>query len=246
MAELSTRLYGEPLGRPGVLHVVAVHRDGDGRTVLRIGPATPRSSHDRFALGLSRARVEAIVVTGAILRAEPDLRYELDAGLAAYRRERLGLSDPPRLLVLTSGQDLPVAHPVWGGWARALVYSRADAAPALRDALPDRVEVLGAERPDARGALTALRRRGVTSISIEAGPTTAVPLYDPPIVVDELMLSELEREALPPAVAGGRFLDDARLLACMREVGPGVRVREPSGWWRFRRFVRASPMSVGP
>ena len=70
-------LYGEVdwRGARGVLQVAAV---ADRAWVaIAIGPAAPSSATDRFVLGFARARSDAIVTTGAILRAEPDLVHEL-------------------------------------------------------------------------------------------------------------------------------------------------------------------------
>src|SRR5690606_36540989 len=173
--EVMRSVYGEELGAvEGVLHVVAVHEQDGERRVIRIGEHSPRSATDRFALDLARTRVEAILVTGAILREEPELRYELPLELERYRREALGLKDPPWLLVLTRG-DVSLDHPALGGWARPIVLTSERAA----EALPTRaeVEIVGVPEPSARAALAYLRdERGCRAISIEAGPKTAVPL----------------------------------------------------------------------
>lgn len=230
-AEVDARvraLYGEALGAmEGVLHVVAVA--GSAHRVMRIGPWSPKSEADFFALELARARVEAILITGAILRAEPGLRYGLSPGLAAWRRKVLGLTAPPWLVVLSRG-EVPLDHPaLTPGPVRPLVFTSSAAARALEGAS---VEVVGVPRPSARGALALLSERGCHSVSIEAGPQTATGLYDP-LVVDELALSVFEG-TLDERARGGLFLDEGALRERMVRVS---RVQE--GEWRFERWLRA-------
>ena len=90
--------------------MAAVGRDPDGEmVVLEINQSTPRSAHDRFALDLARARADVIVTTGAILRAEPRLAYELasDRAEAAVRElRRLGV-DKARIEVLPATEPDP-------------------------------------------------------------------------------------------------------------------------------------------
>lgn len=236
--EVMRSVYGEELGAvEGVLHVVAVHEQDGERRVIRIGEHSPRSATDRFALDLARTRVEAILVTGAILREEPELRYELPLELERYRREALGLKDPPWLLVLTRG-DVSLDHPALGGWARPIVLTSKRAA----EALPTRaeVEIVGVPEPSARAALAYLRdERGCRAISIEAGPKTAVPLYDAPCAIDELALS-VYSGALDPRARGGHFLGEDETA---REL---VRTSaHADGEWRFERWIRRARAGSG-
>ena len=229
-------LYGEELGAmEGVLHVVAVHAEGESRRVIKIGEHAPESATDFFALELARARVEAIVITGAILREEPELRYVLSSELAAWRREVLGLAEPPWLLVLTHG-DIPLDHPALSGPLRPIVFTSSEAAPSLRARTSierTSIEIVGVPAPSARLALSFLRsERGCRSVSVEAGPTTAVPLYDEPCAIDELALS-VYGGPLDPRARGGRFLDERALERRFE------RVSEASGGeWRFERWLR--------
>jgi hypothetical protein len=74
VTRLAQQLYGpgfEP--REGVLHVTAVA--GLARRTLRIDEHTPKSLADTVALNLARARADAIVITGKLLRDEPALSY---------------------------------------------------------------------------------------------------------------------------------------------------------------------------
>lgn len=229
-------LYGAPLGpMDGVLHVVAVARVDGALRVIRIGEHAPRSATDLFALSLARARVDAIVVSASVLRAEPALVYErLDGGLIGIRGER----EPPWLCVLTASGDLPAAHPAWSSWTRPLVYT---AVGARLPSLPGRVEVVRVAAPSPRDAIRHLREdRGCRGVSVEAGPRVAVPLYDPPAAIDELMLSVFEGD-LDPRALGGPFLDESRIEADFTYVGGPTRVEEPSGAWTFARYAFVDP-----
>ncbi len=229
-------LYGALLGpMDGVLHVVAVARVDGSLRVIRIGEHAPRSATDLFALSLARARVDAIVVSASVLRAEPTLVYDrLGDGLLAIR----GHAEPPWLCVLTASGDLPAAHPAWTSWARPLVYT---AIGATLPALPARVEVVRAPEPSPRDAIRHLREdRGCRGVSVEAGPRVAVALYDPPSAIDELMLSVFEGE-LDPRAVGGPFLDESRIEADFTCVGGPTRVEEPSGAWTFARYALVDP-----
>lgn len=224
-------LYGEELGAMrGVLHVVAVHEGGGGRRVIRIGEHAPKSDADFFALELSRARVDAILVTGAILRAEPELRVELSGELARWREDALGLREPPWLVILTRG-DIPLAHPALSGGARPIVFTGERAARELR--ARSGVETVGVPAPSARAALSyLLGERRCRSVSVEAGPTAAVPLYADPSAIDELALSVFTGP-LDPRARGGAFLDEPDL-----ERGYARRSVHRDGPWRFERWTR--------
>lgn len=208
-------IYGDDLLAPaGVVHVTSAWSDPDGRLfTLRIGSLTPRSATDFFALELARARADAIVTTGQILRDEPGLTSDLtDPELLAWRRERLEKSVPPLSLVLSRDTGLDRSHPLFAA-SEAVVRNA-----SLRDSL-------GWLRDE----------RGITSVAIEAGPSTTRALYEEPVVVDELMLSICRVPSLPAGVRGGELFELAALdrifgqrSACTRE--------EESGTWSFLRF----------
>lgn len=236
-------LYGaRTLIAEGVIHVSAATRGRDGRLyVIKIGPQSPKSSTDFFVLNLCRARCDAILTTAANLRAEPDLSHGLQGPwarqLAVYRRAALAKQAPPTCAILTGSGDLPVAHPVWEDGTPKLVLTSESAAPALRWVLGSRAEVVGVPKLDARRACAYLREtRGLKLISVEAGPSTARALYEPPTVVDELLLSTF-LEPLRDALIGYALPDEAVLLRERAAGGEQTR-KEESGRWRFQRWVR--------
>jgi riboflavin biosynthesis pyrimidine reductase len=246
---LVTRLRAVPGEEEGVLHVAAVWRPPglDRHVVLRIREETPRSELDFLILNLARARADAIVTTGRILRQEPALTHDLQGAggvpnaLDAWRRDELGLERPPWLLVLTSGRDLDPGHPAFRSWARPLVFCPFTRVEQVRrQFLGTRVAVSGHPSPSLRSALDHLEQeRGARRISIEAGPSTAIAAYDAPARIDELLLSVFEAPEVPATIAGGE-LPSRRDLE--RILGPAVATfaaAEESGPWRFERYRRA-------
>jgi riboflavin biosynthesis pyrimidine reductase len=229
--ERARALYGGPIGRAeGVLHVVAIAEPG--RRVMKIGEHSPKSENDYFALELARARVDAILVSGAVLRAEPSLRYELSPALAAWRRDVLAIERDPWLLVLSRGAVDP-AHPALSSAVRPIVFT---SAPIT---MPRSVEVVIDEDASPRAAIAHLRARGARGIGIEAGPRVAVPLYDTPSAIDELALSVFEG-ALDPRAEGGSFLHQSEIARAGLSRVSAVRIEEASGPWRFERYLRSS------
>ena len=232
----------------GVLHVVATWVDDAIRRVIRITPESPKSDTDFFLLNLARARADVIVTTGRILREEPELRYTLPQAWAGpmlrWRAEAMQRSEPPELLVLTSGQDLDFAHPAFHGWARPHVVTSDVAARALAPTAPPHVDVTGLMSTDLRHVLTWARRRGGNTISVEAGPSTAGDLYQPPIAVDELWLSEFLEPCLAPHLRGPGLFPGDPAAGSFVAASRAARNTERSGRWRFSRLVQGPPASA--
>lgn len=247
VAERIHRLYGDDsLSDPaGVVHVAAVGREPDGElVVLKINQSTPRSAHDRFALDLARARADVIVTTGAILRAEPSLRYELASdradALHTWRMDQLGRPTPPLVVVLTGREDIDLDHPTLHGWAQPWIFTNVDCAKALHGRLPKHVGLAGVPSPDLETLIDWARRRfDARSITIEAGPTTTRPLYEEGQgLVDELMLSVFEG-TIPSAARGDPFASERALERQLPHRHEGELIQEDSGPWRFVRLLRA-------
>ncbi len=233
-------------GATGVIHVTSVGRGEDGRLhVIAIGEGSPRSSSDRFLLGLARARADAILTTGAILRAEPSLRCTMGGSpeetraLWAWRRERLAKHDPPLRVVLTRGADFPPKHPFLRPPGPVLVLTGATSSLALRALRSRRFAVEKRAHPSLRDAIAYLRHeRGLATIDVEVGPSTAAGLYGSPPLVDELLLSIFEERILAPQLRAGPFLDPARLEALLEPCGAATPHQERSGRWTFQRYLR--------
>lgn len=232
-------LWGDGFSGPsGILHVTAIGRDPSGASrVLRIGPDTPRSETDAFALAFARARSDAIVTTGSILRAEPEVSHDPGADLLRWRREVRGKEHAATLVVLSRGRDLPLDHPAFAQEGVLIATSR-DAASGVRCRLGSRaVGVMALEDSSPRGLMAALARRGFHDVLVEAGPSTANSLYEAPIAVDELLLSVYEGAPIPEALCAGPFAGDARLVELLGDPVSEVVRDEASGPWRFRRYV---------
>lgn len=204
-------LLGDPLrARPSLGHVTAVWSpDGEQHEVMRVVGGGVRSAVDRFVLNLARARADAILTTGAVLRAEPGLRFVLEGPEApAVMRWRIDVHHllPPTALVLSGGLDLDLQHPALKGPAQVVLFVPEARADAVRRALRSFkwVKVHGDPEPTLEGAIAWLRsERDAHCISVEAGPSVASRLYDGTLRVDELLLSRYTGSVLDPALRAG-------------------------------------------
>lgn len=177
----------------GPLHVAAI--EAERHHIIALGSAAPRSPTDRFVLGFARARADAILTTGEILRSEPDLvhRYaedaDTEAGFAGWRVRVLGRPSPPVLIVLSGSDRFDPAHPALAAAPGGFVWT----SPAGRRRLPERIGALevrtlpessgpGAEDDGGRGGVLrrALREAALGTVLVEAGPGTAEALYPDP------------------------------------------------------------------
>lgn len=230
-------LFGNELREPaGVVHVTSAWQAADGALhVLATGPDAPRSRTDRFVLQVSRARADAIVTTGKILRDEPALRCRPSPESLPWR-DTLGKSRLPTVLVLTSGHELPLEHPVFEG--ETVLLTGVEAASRLsHSSFRHPPRIVGHAEPSLRAAIDHLRDElGARSISIEAGPSSAQSLYDEPRRVDELMLSLFQAPELPTRLRVGRLPALAELARLLPAASQPREVEEESGVWSFRRL----------
>ena len=234
----------------GVLHVTAVGRDerGDLHTIA-LGPGAPISPTDFFVLNLARARADAIVTTGKILRDEPGLSLALQgpdgepAALAAWRRDHARRSSPPLPVILTRGRDVDFAHPIFYGEVLPILFTDEDGARRLRGpALAVGASIVVRPRPGLRDTVETLRRRPAFGpTSIEAGPAATREIYARPGDVDELLLSIYEERPLPPDLRAGPFpLDEAEIRVRFSATRAPRATTEPSGRWSFHRLLAIS------
>lgn len=229
---------------PGVVHVTSAWPAPEGGLhALHIHPGVPRSRHDAFLLALARARADAIVTTGRILRDEPGVTHTVQgparAALAAWRFERLGRIEPPVLLVLSSGRELPSEHPSYEAAVRPVLFVPSEAREPLQARMPARVAVHGDPEPSLRRALAWLvAEAGAERISVEAGPTTAATLYEDPPALDALWLARFGGSR-PGATSLGPLLPSpARIAEALPFAAAPFPVEEESGPWQFQRFAR--------
>lgn len=262
-AEL-VRIYGTEPRSTGVVHVTAVWQRSDGQLVtLRTGGDAPRVAHDALALGLARARADAILTTAEVLRREPELRHELPGpgalpeGMAAWRR-RLGKTSKPLLCVMTRSGDVDLAHPAFRQAGRSVIYASREAAWALESRVSDAgVELVAADEPTTRDAVGLLRREfGAATVTVEAGPSVARDLYreaddegdaakdhrdwtlEPPTQVDELLLTVLHAPDLETRFRGPSFMPRADVEALLGRPASTRRLKSVDGEWELARYVR--------
>ena len=240
--ERIAQLFGDlPGARQGVLQVAAVCSNLDNTlSVLKIRPESPKSDGDRFSLNLARARADAIVTSGKILREEPGVTHTLPEELSDWRRTELGKPLAPISAVLSSGRDLDLDHPLLRQSPHPLVFTSLESTARLAAGAASRaIELVGSDAPSLMGLIDFLRRdKRARTVSLEAGPTTILPLYGhrPPIV-DELMLSTFQGPVSPDLV-GPPFLTTAELNAHFPIRSTEQTIQEPSGPWSFRRYRR--------
>lgn len=243
-------MYGSDLsGASGVMHVAAVWRtSGHGFVTLRINSETPKSSHDYFVLNVARARADAIITSGRILREELELTHEISGpagtgvAIASWRSEVARKPAPPTSLVLTSGRHLDLDHPIFHGAGSKVVFTTPKAAASLREGeIKPGIRIVGRSEVGPREAVEFLRMEcGAETVSIELGPTSAGALYDRPSLVDELLMSILDTPTIPESVVGPPFIDAATLDRVLSTRSSPFRVGETrgSGGWAFVRYAR--------
>ncbi|MEM7437169.1 MAG: dihydrofolate reductase family protein [Myxococcota bacterium] len=238
-------LFGRPLDtRPTVSQSGAVWNDPEAGllTTLQIGEHAPKSDLDFMALHMARARADAIVITAKILRDEPQLQYDLCAdprwgqALVDWRERHWGLWKPPWLLILTRSGDIDFSHPVFGGWARPLVFTTDETAARRLADCP--VPVVADADPDIRRAIQHLQQsRDSECISIEAGPSTSLQLHERPAIIDELLLSVYLGPTLDSRARGAPLIELAKLRRRFRTETSATH-RCEGQHWSFHRFVR--------
>lgn len=240
-------IYGSDLlGDRGVIHVTSVWAESARSLVaLRIGSETPRSDTDSFVLNVARARADAIVTTGKVLREEKQLTHDFRGegvreAFATWRKERLGKPEPPISLVLTSGQNLDLEHPLFGCGTRPMVFTSLEGGERVEESAVSRgIEVVSRPTPSLRDGITYLREdHGAGNIVIETGLSTSRTLYESPVLLNELMLSIYSGSRLPSSVKGQRFSSVPQLGLIFPLAGSTFQSDEESGRWIFRRFTR--------
>lgn len=179
------RLYALPPGRRWVRAMMIATVDGaahgpDGRSGSISGPA------DRRMMGLLRALSDVVLVGAETVRAEGYGPMRVRPEYAALRAA-LGLTEPPRLAIVTRSLSLP-DKPLADG--RAIVLAPRSADPSALASLGSRVEVIptGSDQVDLAEALDVLASRGLRHLQCEGGPRLLAGLVGAGLV-DELSLT---------------------------------------------------------
>lgn len=182
-----------PETRPWVMANMVMSADGahavGGRSGGLGGPA------DREVFHTLRAASDAILVAAGTARAERYRRPSSSPEVRAERRAQ-GLSDAPRLVVVSRRAHIPEDQPfLTGEGPDPLVAHPHDADATL---LPDGVEPLavGHGGVDLRALLEHLRSQGVEQVMCEGGPTLLGQMHQEDLL-DELFLT------LAPQLVGG-------------------------------------------
>ncbi len=238
------RIFGDTPPRQGVLQVVATWRHPNGALeVMSTDADAPRCPEDGFALALGRARADAILTTGAILRQEPELRHTHGAGhplamAMADWREKNGPRRPAATVIMTRSRDLDLDHPIFES-DQVFVFTGDDAPTSLGIELARRGAMLMSDPdPSPRSCLARLTRAGYAAITIEAGPHVARTLYEDPVIVDQLMMTTYLAPALDERLHRGVLIDEAQLLARFGPVRSEYPTETAEGPWTLRRFAR--------
>lgn len=245
-AEIDATLGEVSEAPPRVIQIISAHRTrAGGLNVMSLSAEAPRSARARFLRNVMRARVDAILTTGRVLRRRPELMLtlqgagELAAGLWRFRRERVGRLERARVVVLTASGDVDPKHPSLVRAARPLILTGAVGAKRLQTrGIPKHITIVERPEPSLRDAVAYLHEAGIESIAVEAGPAAALDLYEPPLLVDELVLSIFESADVPEGVVTGPFAAEPQLTELFGAPRLVTRSTEASGEWTFRRYVR--------
>jgi len=173
--------------------VVALDGAGESGHVI-----SGESEADRFVMGLLRACASAVLVGAGTLRASPKHQWtpakifpEAAAAFAELRRT-LGLSEQPKLVVVTASGELDPSSPALGD---ALVATTPDGEARLRSALPQTTRIArfapGGARTHSmtlRPLVELLRAEGHELILTEGGPSLVGQLLAENLL-DELFLT---------------------------------------------------------
>lgn len=224
----------------GLVHVTALSLRPDGYRTIVIDSNSPRSPRDFFSLQLARARADAIIISGKLLRDEPTLDYQLRGpqadALGSWRKSCQGRHEPPRVLIMTRSGALPSQHPIFESVNPITILSGEAGATEVARRLPN-ARVHTDPSPGLASAIALLREDGATTISLEAGPSTSRVAYEDSLV-DELMLSSFHgpfpesiKEIAPP-------FERAQITTQLAHASTALRIEEASGAWSFERRTR--------
>lgn len=183
MAELRER-ESVPEDRPRVLMVMVA--GVDARTTLGGSSRALGGPADLALLLELRTIADAVLVGGATVRAEGYARL-VGAPDRRERRRRGGLAEDPPAVLVSRSMDLPWDAGLFAAPEQpVLVYTGRETPPPPAVSAP--VEVVRLPEPTLAAALADLRRRGVSFLLCEGGPSLNGALLAAGLV-DELFLT---------------------------------------------------------
>ncbi len=168
--------------RPWTLANMVVGIDGSAAVGGRVGGLS--SPRDRELFVLLRSLADVVLIGAATVRAEGYGPVRLPAALQE-QRAAAGRSPTPPLAVVTRSLDLDWGSALFSpdAVARPIIVTVAAAADTVPSHVEDRADVIvaGDASVDLAMAMAELRRRGMTTVLTEGGPT----------LLGELMAREL-------------------------------------------------------
>src|SRR4051812_21837942 len=140
----------------------------DGRATIEGRSGQIGSATDTAMLVGLRTRFDAVMIGAGTMRAERYGRPVSDPA-KRERRERLGLSHDPLMVIVSGRLDLPWDAPLFSDGGRVLVFTASDEEP------PEVASSLRVVRHESRVDMTAALRylrgeRGIRALLCEGGP----------------------------------------------------------------------------
>jgi 5-amino-6-(5-phosphoribosylamino)uracil reductase len=199
----------------------------DGRVSFNVpghlggGDVSRRDTHDRWLMGLLRARADAVLVGGSSISAAgkhvwtPAAVFPEDAAAFAALRQHEGRASVPLLVVLTRSGSVPAHAPSLDDPSLpVLVATTTAGAQQARRILGARAWVryldLGAEL-DQAAVLRMLRAEGIATLLCEAGPQVYGALLRDQLIDDEfvtlspIMIGSTAAQQRPSLIEGVAF-----------------------------------------
>lgn len=203
------------------------------------GAVSGGNAHDRWLMGLLRARADAVLVGDGTLRIEPEHCWtaeaifpEEEAAFAALRREEGRAETPLQVFASIDGEIMAEAAVFGRAEMRVLIATTTAGAARARALLGRRPAVeyleLGEERADLAALLRILgERHGVRTVLCEGGPTLYGSMLGAGLVDEEFLTrsplligSDRRLPARPGLIEGVAFTPEtaprARLIGVRR------------------------------
>lgn len=185
------------------------------------GDISRRDTHDRWLMGLLRARADAVIVGGSSIETAgnhvwtPAAVFPEDAEAFAALRRLEGRRDVPLLVVLTRSGNVPAHAPTLDNPALpVLIATTAKGARRAHAILGDREWVryleTGAEL-NQHAIMRHLRDQGIATLLCEAGPQVYGSLLRDSLIdeafvtISPIMLGETDERRRPSLIEGVAF-----------------------------------------